>query len=57
MQGTAALLVPFGSLLREATGDWPVVLYLAAAVNQLAAVLALFVVKPMRRRSAGSSAT
>ena len=48
-KGTAALLVPLGSLLREATGDWLVVLYVAAGVNLLAAVLALFVLKPMRR--------
>ena len=49
-KGTAALLVPLGSLLRESTGNWLVVLYVAAGVNLLAAVLALFVLKPMRRR-------
>ena len=49
-KGTAALLVPLGSLLREATGDWLVVLYLAAGVNLLAAALALFALKPLRRR-------
>jgi OFA family oxalate/formate antiporter-like MFS transporter len=48
-KGTAALMVPLGSLLRELTGDWLAVLYLAAAVNLLAAGLALFVLKPMRR--------
>ena len=48
-KGTAALLVPLGSELREATGDWLIVLYGAAGVNILAAVLALFVLKPMRR--------
>ena len=48
-KGTAALLVPFGSQLREWTGDWLIVLYGAAGVNILAAVLALFVLKPMRR--------
>ncbi len=49
-KGTAALLVPLGSVLRGATGNWLAVLYLAAAVNLLAAALALFVLKPMRRR-------
>ena len=49
-KGTAALLVPLGSLLREATGSWLSVLYLAAFVNLLAAGLALFALKPMRRR-------
>ena len=49
-KGTAALLVPLGSLLRDATGDWLLVLYIAAGVNLLAATLALFVLKPMRRK-------
>jgi MFS transporter, OFA family, oxalate/formate antiporter len=49
-KGTAALLVPLGSLLRAATGNWLAVLYVAAAVNLIAAGLALFVLKPMRRR-------
>ena len=48
-KGTAALLVPFGSVLREMTGDWLMVLYVSACVNILAALLALFVLKPMRR--------
>jgi len=42
--------VPLGSLLRDATGNWLAVLYAAAGVNLLAAGLALFVLKPMRRR-------
>ena len=49
-KGTAVLLVPVGSMLREATGNWLAVLYAAAAVNILAALLALFVLRPMRRR-------
>ena len=49
-KGTAALLVPLGSVLRAATGNWLAVLYVAAVVNLLAAALALFVLKPMRRR-------
>jgi OFA family oxalate/formate antiporter-like MFS transporter len=49
-KGTAALLVPLGSMLRDATGNWLAVLYGAAAVNIVAAVLALAVLQPMRRR-------
>ncbi len=49
-KGTAALLVPLGSLLRQATGNWLTVLYVAALVNLLAAALALFVLKPMRQK-------
>lgn len=48
-KGTASLLVPLGSYLRESTGDWLLVLYVCAGVNILAAVLALFVLKPLRR--------
>jgi OFA family oxalate/formate antiporter-like MFS transporter len=47
--------VPLGSLLREATGTWLAVLYVAAGVNLLAAVLALFVLKPLRRAFIGRS--
>ncbi len=49
-KGVAALLVPLGSLLRAATGDWLAVLYVAAAVNVVAALMAPFVLKPLRRR-------
>jgi OFA family oxalate/formate antiporter-like MFS transporter len=49
-KGTAALLVPLGSLLRASTGSWLAVLYLAAFVNLLAAALALVALKPMRRQ-------
>jgi OFA family oxalate/formate antiporter-like MFS transporter len=48
-KGTAALMVPLGSILRDYTGNWLAVLYLAAGVNLLAAALALFALKPMRR--------
>jgi OFA family oxalate/formate antiporter-like MFS transporter len=54
-KGTAALLVPLGSVLRDATGSWLAVLYLAAGVNLLAAILALFALKPLRRRFIGRS--
>jgi OFA family oxalate/formate antiporter-like MFS transporter len=48
-KGTAALLIPYGNKLAEYTGSWLTVLYLSAAVNILAAVMAMFVLKPMRR--------
>ncbi len=48
-KGTAALLVPFGSVIRADTGSWLTVIYLAAAANILAAVLGMFVLKPLRR--------
>ncbi len=49
-KGTAALLVPFSSMITTATGSWHAVFYLAAGMNALAAVLALFVLKPMRTK-------
>jgi OFA family oxalate/formate antiporter-like MFS transporter len=49
-KGTAALLVPLSSLLRDATGSWQGVFMICAAVNLLAALLALFALKPLRAR-------
>jgi OFA family oxalate/formate antiporter-like MFS transporter len=50
-KGTAALLVPFGNLLASATGSWTAVFIIAAALNIIAAVMALVVLKPMRVRA------
>jgi OFA family oxalate/formate antiporter-like MFS transporter len=50
-KGTAALLVPFSSILTKSTGSWHAVFYTAAAMNILAALLALVVLKPMRERA------
>ena len=46
-KGTASLLVPFTSVL-AAKGNWHVVFYLAAAMNIIAALAAIIVLKPMR---------
>ena len=56
-KGTAALLVPISSVIADATGNWDMVFVLASAVNALAAVLALFVLKPMRTRVMEANAT
>lgn len=47
-KGTAALLVPFSSVLTTMTGSWHAVFLTAAGMNAAAALLALFVLKPMR---------
>ena len=47
-KGTASLLVPLASVLTAATGSWHAVFYVAAILNIVAAVMALFVLKPMR---------
>jgi MFS transporter, OFA family, oxalate/formate antiporter len=49
-KGTAALLVPLANVLTSATGSWHAVFYVAAILNIVAAVMALFVLKPMRMR-------
>jgi OFA family oxalate/formate antiporter-like MFS transporter len=48
-KGTAALLVPFTSVL-AASGGWSAVFIAASALNLVAAFLALAVLKPMRQR-------
>jgi len=47
-KGTAALLVPLANVLTTMTGSWQAVFLTAAGMNILAALLAMFVLKPMR---------
>lgn len=49
-KGTAALLVPLSSVVQEASGGWDGVFYVTMVANLLAAAMALFIVKPLRRR-------
>lgn len=49
-KGTASLLVPLSSVLAAATGSWHAVFIVASAVNAAAALLAWFVLRPMRRK-------
>jgi OFA family oxalate/formate antiporter-like MFS transporter len=49
-KGTASLLVPLSSVLAAATGSWQAVFIAASAVNAIAALMAWFVLRPMRRR-------
>ncbi len=48
-KGTASLLVPLANVLTTATGSWHAVFYVAAILNIVAAVMALVVLKPMRK--------
>ena len=50
-KGTAALLVPLANVLTSATGSWHAVFYVAAILNIVAAVMALVVLRPLRRRA------
>ena len=50
-KGTASLLVPLANILTAATGSWHAVFYVAAILNIVAAVMAIAVLRPMRRRA------
>jgi OFA family oxalate/formate antiporter-like MFS transporter len=54
-KGTAALLVPLTSVV-AASGGWQTVFIAAAAMNLLAAFMALFVLRPLRLKLAAGSA-
>ena len=49
-KGTAALVVPLANLLPAGTGSWKLVFLLAAVLDLTAALLALFLLKPLRKR-------
>lgn len=49
-KGVAALLVPVGNLLMEATGTWATVFYVMAAMDLTAACTAVLLLRPMLRR-------
>jgi OFA family oxalate/formate antiporter-like MFS transporter len=55
-KGTASLLVPVTSVITASTGSWHAVFYIAAGMNAIAAVMALALLKPMRRRMAQADA-
>ncbi|MFG1241202.1 oxalate/formate MFS antiporter [Xanthobacter versatilis] len=49
-KGTASLVVPLASVAVAKLGNWDLVFMLTAGVNALAALMALFVLKPLRAR-------
>ena len=49
-KGTAALVVPLANLLPAGTGSWQLVFLIAAILDVTAALLALFALRPLRRR-------
>lgn len=53
-KGTAAFVVPLANLLPAGTGSWQIVFMIAAALDLIAALLALAVLKPLRRRLVAS---
>ena len=49
-KGTSAFLVPLANVLKTATGSWEAVFLVAAGMNILVVLLALFVLLPIRMR-------
>jgi OFA family oxalate/formate antiporter-like MFS transporter len=50
-KGMASFVVPIGSAIQHSTGSWSGVLGVLALFNVVVALLALFVLKPMRERA------
>ena len=48
-KGTSAFLVPFANVIQSATGSWHAVFAAAAVMNVVVVLLALFVLRPIRR--------
>ena len=49
-KGTAALFVPVSSVITAMTGSWEAVFFVGCGMNAVAALLAWFVLKPMRKK-------
>ena len=49
-KGTASLLVPLSSVLVAMTGNWHAVFIVGSVLNMIAALMAWFVLRPMRRK-------
>ena len=55
-KGTSALLIPLANVIKDATGSWYAVFLVAAAANFIVVLMAIFLVKPMRRAQARAPA-
>jgi OFA family oxalate/formate antiporter-like MFS transporter len=49
-KGTSAFLVPLANVIKTSTGSWHAVFAVTALMNVAVVALALFVLKPMRRK-------
>jgi len=50
-KGASAFLTPIASMIKDATGSWQMVFLLTTLMNFIVVGLALFVLKPLRRRA------
>jgi OFA family oxalate/formate antiporter-like MFS transporter len=56
-KGTASIFVPISSIIMAASGSWESVFFIGCGMNALAAILAWFVLKPMRAKFMASAVT
>ncbi len=49
-KGTASIFVPLSSVITAASGSWEAVFFIGCGMNAVAAILAWWVLKPMRKR-------
>lgn len=56
-KGTASIFVPISSVIMVSTGSWEAVFFIGCGMNALAAVLAWFVLKPMRAKFMANAVT
>ena len=54
-KGTSAFLVPLANVIKSSTGSWHAVFVVTALMNLAVVALALFVLKPMRRKMMAQS--
>jgi OFA family oxalate/formate antiporter-like MFS transporter len=50
-KGASAFLTPVANLIKDATGSWQMVFLVTTLMNFVVVALALFVLRPMRRRA------
>ena len=49
-KGTASIFVPISSIITAATGSWEAVFFVGCGMNALAALMAWYVLRPMRKK-------
>jgi OFA family oxalate/formate antiporter-like MFS transporter len=56
-KGTASIFVPLSSIITAATGSWEAVFFVGCGLNAAAAIMAWWVLRPMRRKFMDASAS
>jgi OFA family oxalate/formate antiporter-like MFS transporter len=49
-KGTASIFVPISSIITAMTGSWEAVFFVGCGMNAVAAIMAWWVLRPMRKR-------